>query len=82
MTSWSSRKEIVGKMCKWAKRARVALALRRAGARNRQQRGPGKVTTSTNHLAGKPLLYSALLTMTLTRADASLCRKERGGHVV
>ena len=81
MTSWSSRKEIVGKMCKWAKRARVALALRRAGARNRV-RGPGKVTTSTNHLAGKPLLYSALLTMTLTRADASLCRKERGGHVV
>ena len=47
-----------------------------------QERGPGKVTTSTNHLAGKPLLYSALLTMTLTRADASLCRKERGGHVV
>ena len=81
MTSWSSRKEIVGKMCKWAKRARVALALRRAGARNRV-RGPGKVTTSTNHLAGKPLLYSALLTMTLTRADASLCRKERGGGVV
>ena len=81
MTSWSSRKEIVGKMCKWAKRARVALALRRAGARN-SARGPGKVTTSTNHLAGKPLLYSALLTMTLTRADASLCRKKRGGCVL
>ena len=55
MTSWSSRKEIVGKMCKWAKRARVALALRRAGARNRQQRG-ARCREKEKNASGKKML--------------------------
>ena len=40
---------------------------------------PGEGHNQHQPLGGET---TALLTMTLTRADASLCRKERGGGVV